>query len=369
MKIAEIEPIVLNGWRNRATGERARHIVVKVTTDSGLVGWGEGFTAPGLIRHIIEGDVWDDRVAGLRQILIGEDPLDTERLWRKMADETVILGREGLAFHAMAPIDVALWDIKGKAHGKPVYELLGGARRDRVDWYATHTLGRTQDDTVAAAKGLVERGCRAVKFGWLPRGQSAEESEALVAALREAVGPDIRLMIDCGMHWTVDEALERARRFAPYDLYWFEEMLRAYDVEGYARLRRESGLKITAGEMAATADELGRLIDAKAVDVLQIELCQVGLTPAMAIAARANAKGIAVVNHNYVLDINLAASLHMLAAVETIDLCETPGGANEVRDAMFINPPRPGADGLIPVPQGPGLGIEIDEAAMRRFAI
>jgi L-alanine-DL-glutamate epimerase-like enolase superfamily enzyme len=369
MKITAVEPIVLEGRRDHPSGEIARHLVVKVTTDTGLIGWGEAFTAPEVIRLIIDTRYRNDRDSGLAALLIGEDPRDTDRLWAKMAEGTILLGRDGVAMHAMAAIDVALWDIKGKALGQPIHALLGGARRDRVDWYATHTLGKTIDDTVAIAERLVAGGCRAVKFGWLPAGQTPAEDEAIVAALRRAIGPDIRLLIDCGMHWNVDEALERTRRFAAHDIYWFEEALRAYDVEGYARLKRESGLKITAGEMAATSGELGRMIDADAVDVLQIELAQVGLTEAMKIAAHANAKGIAIVNHNYVLDINLAASLHMLAAVETIDLCETPGNRNEVRDALVRNPPRPGADGLIPIPQGPGLGIEIDEAAVRRFAL
>ena len=369
MKIASVEAIVLEGRRDQPSGEIARHLVVKVTTDTGLTGWGEAFTAPEVIRLIIENRYRNDRDSGLAALLIGEDPRDTEHLWAKMAEGTILLGRDGVAMHAMAAIDVALWDIKGKALGQPIHALIGGAKRDRVDWYATHTLGGTLDETAATARRLVAGGCRAVKFGWLPAGQSPDEDEAIVAALRRAVGPDIRLLIDCGMRWSVDQALERTRRFAAHDIYWFEESLRAYDVEGYARLRRESELKITAGEMAATAGELGRMIDAGAVDVLQIELAQVGLTQAMKIAAHANAKGIAIVNHNYVLDINLAASLHMLAAVETIDLCETPGNRNEIRDALVRNPPRSGADGLIPVPQGPGLGIEIDEEAMRRFAV
>lgn len=305
----------------------------------------------------------------VKALLVGEDPLDTDALWHRMAEGTLMLGRDGVAMHAMAAIDLALWDIKGKAAGQPVHALLGGARRDRVACYATHTLGDTLDETVGHAKALVERGFRAVKFGWLPKGNGADEDEAVVRALRQAVGPDIKLLIDCGMYWDVDTALERTRRFAPYDIYWFEESLRAYDVQGYARLRRESDLKITAGEMAATAGELGRLVDADAVDVLQIELTQTGLTPAMAIAAAANKRGIAIVNHHYVLDVNLAASLHFLAAVDAIDLCETPGNQNPVRDAIARNPPRPDADGMIAVPTAPGLGIDIDEAAVRRFAV
>ena len=369
MRITDVTTFILGAHDGRSVSASDGHLLVKVETDDGLTGWGEAFTAPAIIRMIIEADYARDRRSGLKALLIGEDPLDTDALWHRMAEGTLMLGRDGVAMHAMAALDLALWDIKGKAAGQPVHALLGGARRDRVACYATHTLGDTIDETVDFAKALVDRGFRAVKFGWLPKGNDADEDEAIVAALRQAIGPDIKLLIDCGMYWDVDTAIGRTRRFAPHDIYWFEESLPAYDVEGYARLRRESDLKITAGEMAATAGELNRLINADAVDVLQIELTQTGLTPAMEIADAANRRGIAIVNHHYVLDVNLAASLHFLAAVDTIDLCETPGNANPIRDAICRNPPHPDADGMIAVPTAPGLGIEIDEDAVRRFSL
>lgn len=369
MRITDVTTFILGARDGRSVAASGGHLLVKVETDDGITGWGEAFTAPAIIKMIIDAEYVGERRSGLKALLIGEDPLDTDGLWHRMAEGTLLLGRDGVAMHAMAAIDLALWDIKGKAAGQPVHALLGGARRDRVACYATHTLGSTLDETVGYAKALVERGCRAVKFGWLPKGNRADDDEAIVRAIRKAIGPDIKLMIDCGMYWDVDTALDRTRRFAPYDIYWFEESLPAYDVEGYARLRRESELKITAGEMAATAGELNRLIDADAVDVLQIELTQTGLTPAMAIASAANRRGIAIVNHHYVLDVNLAASLHFLAAVDTIDLCETPGNQSAIRDAIARNPPRPDSDGIIAVPTAPGLGIDIDEDAVRRFTV
>ena len=369
MRITDVTTFILGANDGRSVAASGGHLLVKVETDEGIIGWGEAFTAPDIIRMIIEAGYTSDRRSGLKALLLGEDPLDTEHLWHRMAEGTILLGRDGVAMHAMAAIDLALWDIKGKAAGKPVHALLGPVRRDRVACYATHTVGENLDETTGFASALVARGCKAVKFGWLPKGNSADDDEAIVRALRQAIGPEIKLLIDCGMYWDVDTALERTRRFAPYDIYWFEESLPAYDVEGYARLRRESALKITAGEMAATAGELHRLIDAHAVDVLQIELAQVGLTPAMAIATAANRQGIAIVNHHYVLDVNLAASLHLLAAVEKIDLCETPGNHNPIRDAIARNPPRPNADGVIAVPTAPGLGVDIDEEAVRGFAI
>ena len=369
MKISDITTFILDAKRDPPAVTAGRHLLVKVETDAGVTGWGEAFTAPDLIRAIIEAEYVGPRRSGLKALLLGEDPTDTEQLWQRMAQGTLLLGRDGVANHAMAAIDLALWDIKGKALGQPVHALLGGARRDRIDWYATRALTPDLDETVESARRLVARGCHAVKFGWLPASNTATEDEAIVSALREAIGPEIRLLIDCGMNWSVEEALERARLFAPHDIYWFEESLPAYDIEGYARLRAASALKITAGEMAATAGELGRMIDAHAVDMLQIELTQVGLTQAMKVVAHANANDIAIVNHNYVLDINLAASLHMLAAAETIDLCETPGDDSDIRDAITRDPPRPGADGLIPVPMGPGLGIDVDEDAVRSFSV
>ena len=361
MKIASIETIGLQG--------SIPHCLVKVTTDDGLVGWGEAEAPASIVKAIIEMPRRDDDCQGLAQALAGRDAADTAGAWAAMIRGMRRVGRDGVHLAAMAAVDIALWDLRGKAEGKPIHALLGGAKRDRVACYGTHTLGRDADETRAIARNLAcTSGMHALKFGWFPRGQSADEDIALVRLLRDALGPDLKLMIDVGMSWTPDGAIERANRIADQDITWLEEMLPAYDLEGYARVRAASPIPITCGEMAQSEAELGRLIDHRCMDTLQIEVCRVGLTPAMAIAAKANAAGIRIVNHTYALTVNLAASLHMLAAVEDINLCEVPLGAGEVREAITPDPPRV-ADGMAVVPQGPGLGITIEEAALARFRV
>ena len=360
MKIAAIEVVGLLG--------SMPHCLVKVTTEDGLAGWGEAEAPASIVRAVVELPRRDDRCQGLAAALVGRDAADTEGAWSAMAESMLRIGRDGVHLAAMAAVDIALWDIRGKAEGKPIHALLGGAKRDRIACYGTHTLGRTADETRQIARRLAGSGLAALKFGWLPRGQSVAEDVALVRLLREAVGPRLGLLIDVGMHWTVEGALERAKRIADQEIGWLEEMLPAYDIEGYAHLRAGSPIPITAGEMAQSEDELGRLVAAHAVDTLQIEVCRVGLTPAMRIAAVANARGIRIVNHTYALSVNLAASLHMMAAAAEVGLVEVPMGAGEVREAITPDPPVI-RDGFAHVPQGPGLGVTVDEAAFGPFLV
>ena len=163
MKISDITTFILDAKRDPPAVTAGRHLLVKVETDAGVTGWGEAFTAPDLIRAIIEAEYVGPRRSGLKALLLGEDPTDTEQLWQRMAQGTLLLGRDGVANHAMAAIDLALWDIKGKALGQPVHALLGGARRDRIDWYATRALTPDLDETVESARRLVARGCHAVQ--------------------------------------------------------------------------------------------------------------------------------------------------------------------------------------------------------------
>jgi len=267
----------------------------------------------------------------------------------------------------MAAVDLALWDIKGKFLGKPVCDLLGGARRRSLRCYATHPLGSSLDETDRYARELREAGFSAVKFGWHPLGPDAEQDGAIVATLRRAIGEDADLLIDGGLAWNVDTALDRLRRFEPYRLFWLEEPLQPYDFDGYARLTRASRTPIAAGELCSSAVELGRLVDGGCVNILQVDISRVGLTQAMKVAAIAAGCGIPCVNHSYSYGINLAASLHFAAAIESTSLFEYQATQNEIRDRLIPDAPRP-ESGMLAVPRSPGLGVTIDQDALRYFA-
>ena len=369
MKIATVEALVLNGTGDQGAYGAPYGALVRITTDTGLVGYGETDSHPAMVKAVIEAGYHDEMMSGLGPLLIGEDPRHTDRLWRRMAEGTSNIGRDGLTVAAMAAVDLALWDIRGKAEGRSVHDILGGARRLSLPCYATHPLGATLEETAGFARTLRERGLPAVKFGWRPLGEGdAAGDEAIVATLRRELGDDIKLLIDGGIAYDVATAIERSRMLAAYDVHWFEEPLAPYDIEGYRQLRAASAVPIAAGEMAMTYAELARLIDNGCVDVLQVDVSRVGLTQAMRVAAAAASRDVACVNHTYSLDWNLAASLHFCATLAKTDLFEVQLAANELRDNLVADRPCM-VDGEIAVPQGPGLGVEPDLAALQRFTV
>jgi L-rhamnonate dehydratase len=305
--------------------------VVKVVSDDGLVGYGETDSMPSVVEAVIRAPFLNDLMSGLACVLIGQDA-DPRAAWRRMVQATLNYGRDGPTRHAMAAIDIALWDLKGKAEGKPVHALLGGARRERVRAYASHPLGRSLAETADAARGLVAQGFTAVKFGWHPLGLHAEADEAIVRTLREAIGPDRDLLIDAGMAWDAGTAIARCERFAPYRLFWLEEPLQAYDVAGYSALAAATEIPIAAGEMAASYAELARLVEARGVDVLQVDVSRTGLAEAMRVAELAERFGVPCINHTYSYLLNAAASLHFMAVVHETALYEHQATPNQMRD-------------------------------------
>jgi L-alanine-DL-glutamate epimerase-like enolase superfamily enzyme len=368
MRIVEVEAFALRGSGSQGADGAPYGAIVRVDTDAGIVGWGETDSCPSVVKAIIEAPYHHELMSGLRPLLLGQDPLDIAALWQRMHLGTSGYGRDGVVIQAMAPIDLALWDIKGKAMGQPVYELLGGARRLVVRVYATHALGSTLRESATHAARLRDRGYPAVKFGWSPLGPDPDADEAIVRTLRTAIGPSVDLLIDGGNAWDVAAALERCQRFAPYNVYWLEEPLQPDDLAGYAQLTAARGLRIAAGEQASTLHELERLVTVGGIHVVQVDVSRVGLTQAMRVAAIAERHGVPCVNHTYSLDVNLAASLHFMAAIPQISLFEYPAMANEIREHLFRNHPTL-IDGQLAVPESPGLGVDIDIESLERFAV
>jgi len=367
MRISSVESYPLHGRGQQGTYGAPYGIVVRVGTDSGVFGYGESDSMPNVVKAVIEAPFLHEMMAGLKWVLLDQDPLDIEALWNRMARATLNYSRDGATLQAMAAIDIALWDLKGKLLERPIHELLGGAKRCSLRCYATHPLGSDLAATARCAQTLLQEGFSAVKFGWHPLGPDPAGDEAIVRCLREAIGAEADLLIDGGLAWDVETALERVRRFEPYRLYWLEEPLEPYDFAGYARLAAEAATPIAAGELASSAVELGRLIAGRCVDILQVDISRVGLTQGMKVAAKAAAAGIPSVNHSYSYGINLAASLHFAAAIERCSLFEYQVTPNEIREALVPDAPRP-SEGMLAVPEGPGLGITVEETALARFA-
>jgi L-rhamnonate dehydratase len=369
VKITDVEALYLRLPEIQARTDSSQDaLIVKVTTDGGITGWGEVDGCPAVTKAIIEAPVSHTLVTGLRALLIGEDPLEIARLWRKMYEGTLYYGREGAVIQAMAGIDLALWDIKGKALRQPVYRLLGGGFRKRLRVYASNMFQFTAGATADRARKARDEGFTAIKFGWEPFGQDAAADCAYLDAIRGAIGSEMDLMLDVGLIWDAKTTLKRARLFEPYDLAWIEEPLHPDDLKGYAKVAEGTDTRIAAGEEECTIAGMTRLMDIGRIDVVQIDLTRCGLTQAMAIARLAEQRGLTVVNHNFTTDINVAASLHFLASVPNAFIMEYCVEPSEISRSLARNP-IPITDGHAAVPEEPGLGVEPDPAIIEKYLV
>jgi L-alanine-DL-glutamate epimerase-like enolase superfamily enzyme len=278
--------------------------------------------------------------------------------------------RRGILMHAISGIDLALWDIKGKALGVPVWKLLGGGFHQKIRCYASTLFGRTPEETETIGRRLVDQGFGAVKFGWHPMGESRELDEALVRAGRRGLGPRADLLIDAGLVWDAKTALQRANAFAAEEIFWLEEPLRENDYTGYAKLAAATPVRIAAGEHESDRQSYQNLMDQGQVDVVQVDLTRCGgFTEAMKIASLAYDRGLPVANHGFSTYLNVAAALHWLNAVPNALICEfVAQEATNLREQITRQKLR-AVDGYLAVPQAPGLGIDLDEEAVNRLRI
>jgi L-alanine-DL-glutamate epimerase-like enolase superfamily enzyme len=343
-------------------------LLVRVHTDAGITGLGEVDSAPLAVKGAIEGPFSHTTACGLREIVLGEDPFETEYIWHKMYRMSIYGGRRGVGLHAMSGIDMALWDIKGKALGLPVWKLLGGGFHKRVRAYASTLFGATPQETGERARRFRDQGFTAVKFGWEPMGDDERTDIALVREARKGLGDDADLMIDAGLVWDAKTALRRARAFSEYDIYWLEEPLLPDDYQGYAKLSQATDVRIAAGEEESCRKTFLELMDVGKVDIIQVDLTRVGgFTEAMKIAALAADRGIPVVNHGFTTYVNVAAALHFLNSIPSSFIAEfvTEEGTT-LRDCI-TRQKIVARDGYLDIPCEPGLGMELNEEAARRF--
>ena len=369
MKITNVEAIYLRLPQIEARTDSSQDaLLVKITTDAGITGWGEVDGCPAVAKAVIEAGYSHTQVNGLRAILMGEDPLATNRLWDKMYAQTLYFGRSGAAIQAMAGVDIALWDIKGRALGKPVVELLGGAMRDRMRVYSSNMFQFTVEATAERAKRAIDTGHSGVKFGWEPFGRDEATDLRYVEAIRRVIGDENDFMLDVGLAWDAKTTIRRARLFEPYNLFWIEEPLHPDDYQGYGKVSRACTQHIAAGEQEVTVVGFERLIDEGQIDVVQIDLTRCGFTQAMRIASYAQRRGRKVCNHNFTTDINTAASLHFLCAIENalvMEYCVEPSEISRrlARQPIIIK------DGYAHLPAAPGLGVEPDEAVIAKYLV
>lgn len=341
-------------------------LVVEVFTDQGIVGIGNAALAPLACKQLI-----DDALAPL---LIGNDPWDTEFLWQYMYRKTLPYGRKGIALVAISAVDIALWDIMGKHAAQPVFRLMGGRTKPKIPVYASRLYSGpvTQVAKEAAAYKSAGYGAVKMRFGWGPAegAEGMKRNIELVETVRSVIGDDMDLMADAYMGWSLDYAKRMMRLIDKYNLRWLEEAINPDDVHGYHELRRFGDTPIAAGEHEYTLYGFRQLIEAKAVDYIQFDTNRVGgLTAARKIQALAEAHSIPVVPHagqmhNYHV---VMASLNSPIA-EFFPPVDVEVG-NELFWSIFKGEPMPDRGYISLSEDIPGLGLEIDEKALKRFEV
>jgi L-alanine-DL-glutamate epimerase-like enolase superfamily enzyme len=334
-------------------------VLVRIRTDNGLEGIGEADSKPEVVKAIVEAPYSHNVACGLREILIGENPLEHNRLWQKMHRSTMYFGRSSVTITAMAAIDMALWDLKGKHFGEPIHRLLGGKQHNKILAYASILFGRDGNETKSIAARWRDRGYRAIKFGWEPMGQSESLDIELVRGARDGIG-DGTLLIDAGCVWDGRTALRRAEAFKQFNIEWLEEPLRPDDVEGYRWLRDRSPVPIAAGEEECGREAWRPLIDARALDVYQVDLARNGFTDSAYIRDRVQEIGARLCNHCYTSPVTHAASLHWLSTCRDAFLFEDCVEDSPLRHQL-TNETIQAVDGWITVPDRPGLGVTLNE--------
>lgn len=361
MQIAEVVCQILRIESVEAkTASSQDTVLVRVRTDNGLEGIGEADSSPEVVKAIIDAPFSHNIACGLRKLLVGENPLETDRLWQKMLRRTMYFGRSSVTITAMSAIDMALWDLKGKHFGEPIHRLLGGKQHDRILAYASILFGRDGRQTADIGRRWIDAGYRAVKFGWEPMGASEAVDVDLVRGAREGLGPDATLLIDAGCVWDARTALRRADRFADYNIGWLEEPLQPDDYEGYRWLRDRSPVPIAAGEEECGRNAFRPLIDQRALDVYQVDLSRNGFTDSAYIRSRVEEIGARLCNHCYTSPITVAASLHWLCTCRDAFLFEDCVEDSPLRHDLTVEKMQ-ARDGWIRVPDRPGLGVTLDE--------
>ncbi len=388
MKITDIEChiLVAPDLRQDATSSSQDDIVVLVHTDEGITGIGETDTGPWIARAAIESPGSHTMAMGMKDLLIGQDPFDTAALWEKLYISTCMSGRRGAVICAMGAIDMALWDIKGKALGLPCYKLLGGAHKDHIVPYAS--LQPSGATVKQYGESLVDWLRRAKAYGYNaakvectlsgPYNHSGlqgtdEKMTEIIASCREAVGPAFTLMVDVQYLWRdASSALRTLRRWENLDLFFVETPLWIDNLEGYAVLSREAPMRIAAGEWQNTRFEFIDLMDRGLVDVVQPDVGRVGgFTEALRVCQLAQDRGRLVVPHCWKTGIGIAASAHLAAAVPhcpyieflPAELCESALRRELVADELQFR------NGRLALPSKPGLGIELNREALQKYRV
>lgn len=341
--------------------------IVKITTDSGHVGWGEGYGVADVIKAGID---------YLSHLIIDKDPLDVETLWQLMYRKTLDYARRGVLVASISAIDIALWDLKGKILEQPIYVLLGGKKRDSIIPYATGLYFKEDQNLIQSlcneAKGYTQLGYKAIK---MKVGLGVQQDLEHIAAVREAIGTEIHLMIDANHAYNLREATELARAVEKFNIFWFEEPLSPEYYDQYKELRTNTVIPISGGECEYMRYGFQQLFSSKSVDIAQPDICSTGgLTEAKKIATLASVYGIEIVPHTWGTGIAFAAATHFIANLdvppgrlrEAVCFIEKDCTENGLREALTSSNSEI-MNGVLNIDNSPGLGITVNEDVIKEY--
>ncbi len=375
MKITDIEVVELRvpGWTGATFDGSYDNCLVLVHTDGGITGIAEVDSVPSVIKAIVNAPRSHTHAMGLKEIVVGQDPLQVEALWDRMYDWTSYYGRRGVVIHAISAVDIALWDIRGKALGKPVAELLGTRKRSRLLAYGTvYPLGESADEVRSNIDRGLKLGLQAIKIVADPHWrEDVRRAEMLIRTARQHVGPDIRLMVDAATAWEkAEDGLPLMPIFRDNNFLWVEAPLPIDDLEGHARFQG-FGVPIGGGDLGLTTHfEYEQAFDVGKIDIAQPDVTMAGgITELMRIAAVARKRGKRVVTHGYKSNITISANLAFLSQHWDDEPAEYSTSKSEIRWKLTREKFEIGPDGRIPVPEAPGLGVSLDPAIVEKFRV
>ncbi|QJD82108.1 mandelate racemase/muconate lactonizing enzyme family protein [Cohnella herbarum] len=371
MKIAKIEAYGIRCPEPNDNGNLRHAALVRVETDCGLVGWGEGIAMwPEAVRAVtvlIE--------HGFAPMLIGQDPTETEAIWNQMKRHVWWYGEGGIASFAISAIDIALWDIKGKALGVPLYKLFGGKVQDKLPSCASiHVKHATHEENAAEIYGYMEEGYQSVKVGFGKKGQARLGREArydqdFARTVRERIGDDKGFIIDIGnnVKWDVAHAIRMTKAFEQYGIHWIEEPFHPSDIEAHRQLREATSTLIGTGEREWTVDGYHKLLKSGIVDVVGVDPARVeGITAFRQIINLTGAEKRKFNAHAWSTAITSAASIHLSISSPHCLLMEYKPLPNPMQDELVYEPIKH-KDGYAVAPEAPGLGIEVNEDKVREY--
>ncbi|WP_026971798.1 mandelate racemase/muconate lactonizing enzyme family protein [Aliagarivorans marinus] len=357
------------GWAHNRSS-----MIVEIETDSGIIGWGEalchGLQPPHIAAAFIE--------QVFKPILIGRNPFDVEVLWEEMYNTTRPYGQGGAAVNAISGVDIALWDVIGKACNQPIHALIGGAFRTEVTPYATGFYrvaeGNYPADLIAEAHRYVDAGFEAFK---LKIGFGIEQDIAFMRAIREAVGPDVKIMADANGAYNSGAARRLIKATEDLNLYFLEELLSPEDLEGYQQLKNLSGTYIAAGEQVFGKMGYRPWLEGRALDIIQPDLCSSGgITECKKIAAMAQASATRMIPHVWGSGIGIAASLQFIASLPATPLSLNPiepmlefdQSSHPFRKDLICDGIKM-ANGKVQISTKPGIGVDVDRRVIEQYKI